>query len=168
MMESGGDGTYQLIYRSRNVLTGSEASIENEVAAISQKSAVNNSRAGVTGALMFTASTFVQVIEGKTADIENTFERICCDLRHTNVELISFSSVSARAFNGWYLRRVHAGTPLETVLDPFSFATTPEGRTTPTSIVQAVAQMAVLAVATVSEPAEHFARHRGGLNNREP
>ena len=146
-MEGGVDDTYQLIYRSRNVLTGSDASIEKEVTTISQKSAVNNSRAGVTGALMFTASTFVQVIEGKSDSIENTFERICCDLRHTNIELISFSSVTARAFNAWYLRRVRAGTPLETLLDPFSFATTPEGRTTPTSIVQTVAQMAVLAAA---------------------
>lgn len=139
---------YQLIYRSRSALTGSDASVDGEVSSILRQSGRNNFRDGVTGALMFTASVFIQVLEGRCAAIEQTFERICCDIRHTDVELISFSPVPQRTYGNWHMHRVHADQTIEALCRQLGeTATTPAGNTAD-AISKAVALMAMVAAKT--------------------
>ena len=104
---------FRLLYRSRSNLIGFDASIEAEVSSILSKSAEKNKRDMVTGAMMFIASIFVQALEGPREVLEQTFERICCDLRHTDIQLIEFTLVSERAFGELSLHRVRADTSVE-------------------------------------------------------
>lgn len=143
---------YQLIYRSRSALTGSDATIDGEVDSILDQSARNNHRNGVTGALMFTASVFIQVLEGACSDIEQTFERICCDTRHIGVELISFSTIPARMFTNWDMHQVHANPALEALFRQLGDSPTREGNTAD-AVSRAVATMAASATNKYIEPA---------------
>ncbi|HEY0418543.1 MAG TPA: BLUF domain-containing protein, partial [Acetobacteraceae bacterium] len=56
---------------------------------------------GITGALLFSADGFVQVLEGPMAAVERTFERIQCDPRHADVVVLEAGTLPARDFAGW-------------------------------------------------------------------
>ena len=91
---------HRLVYYSRNRLAESEmaAGAVDGILAVSRR---NNGREGVTGALMFNAGCFAQVLEGPQEALEATFERIQQDERHGDVMLLSFGPASGRAFSAW-------------------------------------------------------------------
>jgi hypothetical protein len=62
----------------------------------------------VTGALMFNAGCFAQVLEGPRPAIEAIFERIQQDERHGEVSLLAFDPAPARAFAQWSMGFVGA------------------------------------------------------------
>lgn len=61
----------------------------------------NNARAGVTGALLYSARRFAQVLEGPPEAVEEIFETIQCDPRHDQISVLKVTSPSARAFADW-------------------------------------------------------------------
>lgn len=98
---------HRLVYYSRNRMADTEqlpAAIEQILAA----SRRNNSAVGVTGALMFNAGCFAQVLEGELEVVEATFERIQQDERHGDVSLLAFEPVESRAFGNWSMSFVGA------------------------------------------------------------
>jgi blue light- and temperature-responsive anti-repressor len=92
---------YRLVYASKNLLQGSEAEIAQAVAQILAASQRNNAAVSVTGALMFNAGAFAQVLEGPREGVETTFERIQCDPRHGDVTVLQCGTVEARTFANW-------------------------------------------------------------------
>lgn len=92
---------YRFIYYSRNTIAGTEQDIAAEVEAILAISRRNNARVGMTGALIFNAGVFAQVLEGARADIEATFERIQRDPRHGAVQVLAFEPAPTRNFPSW-------------------------------------------------------------------
>lgn len=68
---------------------------------IAATSAELNRQADLTGSLVFVDGTFIQILEGPLAEVEKTFERICCDFRHVDVRLIDVVNVSDRLFADW-------------------------------------------------------------------
>jgi len=92
---------YRLIYHSRNLIPGAPAQIATEVDKILETSRRNNARINVTGALIFNAGMFAQVLEGALQDIEATFERIQRDERHGGVEVLAVEKVKSRGFPTW-------------------------------------------------------------------
>ena len=92
---------HRLVYYSRNRIAGSPETVGVEVRAILAASHRNNTPVGITGALMFNAGCFAQVLEGKRAVLETTFERIQQDLRHGDVSLLAFEPITARSFGSW-------------------------------------------------------------------
>jgi hypothetical protein len=95
---------YRLIYVSDNRLA--QERVPEEVAGILDVSRRNNALVGVTGALMFSAGCFVQVLEGPQQTVEATFERIQRDDRHGNVHVVEFEPVEARSFSNWSMAYV--------------------------------------------------------------
>ena len=91
---------YRLVYYSRNLLPEAEMNA-GVIEAILAASRSNNGRVGVTGALMFNAGCFAQVLEGPMDAVEATFERIQQDERHGDVSLLAFGPADARAFESW-------------------------------------------------------------------
>ena len=92
---------YRLVYTSHNNLEGTEeerAAIVAEILATSQR---NNGRVGVTGALLFNAGLFAQVLEGTKKAVEATFERIQRDPRHGDVSVLQCEAVATRGFPNW-------------------------------------------------------------------
>lgn len=98
----------RLVYYSRNRLAGTPEAVDETIRAILARSRANNARVGVTGALMFNAGCFAQVLEGPGAAVEATFERIQQDERHGEVTLLAFDAVEARLFTDWSMAYVGA------------------------------------------------------------
>jgi hypothetical protein len=92
---------YRLVYASKNLLQGTEHDIATEIHQILEVSQRNNLKVGVTGALMFNAGSFAQVLEGPRDGVEATFERIQRDLRHSDVTVLQCVPVESLGFANW-------------------------------------------------------------------
>ncbi|MDB5689631.1 MAG: hypothetical protein JWL91_1507 [Sphingomonas bacterium] len=97
------DELYRLVYYSRNQLeTETETGdFEAQVADILARSRHNNQRDDITGALLFNAGCFAQVLEGPLGNVEAAFERIQQDERHGEVSLLTLEPIAARSFPNW-------------------------------------------------------------------
>jgi hypothetical protein len=98
---------YRMIYCSRNVIaraipeSATSEGMEQEIRAILATARRCNTASNVTGALLFTASGFAQVLEGPREIVEQTFERISSDPRHADVTALSFTPIERRSFPDW-------------------------------------------------------------------
>ena len=93
---------YRLIYKSRVTRELDWPVIED----ILHHSAANNSLAEVTGFLLATRNHFLQVLEGRFEDVNETFFRIARDPRHARIQLLSFEVVDARLFGSWAMKGI--------------------------------------------------------------
>lgn len=93
--------TYRLVYYSRNHVAVDADTFSLEVNDILARSRENNARDEITGALMFNAGCFAQVLEGPLDKVEAAFERIQQDERHGEVSLLGLEEVAARSFPNW-------------------------------------------------------------------
>ncbi len=91
---------HRLVYYSRNRLAHFDERGAQDIDQILETSRINNAAVGVTGALMFNAGYFAQVLEGPQEAVEATFERIQQDPRHGEVSLMSFEPAE-RSFADW-------------------------------------------------------------------
>ena len=107
----------RLIYRSRSALEGTASDLERDFAEILGSSRRRNAADGVTGALMFTRLLFVQALEGPADIVEEAFERICSDLRHTGVEIVEYGPVPQRGFGDWSMSHLVPNGPAAALLD---------------------------------------------------
>ncbi|MDX2220585.1 MAG: BLUF domain-containing protein [Burkholderiales bacterium] len=69
-----------------------------DILATSQR---NNERDGITGALVFTGSVFLQCLEGDRAVVNRTYHRIVPDERHSDPQILAFEEVTRRDFSDW-------------------------------------------------------------------
>ena len=95
------DGIYQLVYCSRNTIVDCDGDVDAEIMRILDASRRNNVGEQVTGALLFSAGSFAQVLEGPLPAIERTFERIQCDPRHSDVVVLQVLRSDRRNFADW-------------------------------------------------------------------
>lgn len=61
----------------------------------------NNAQRGITGMLLYTKGTFLQVIEGEGDTIDRLMEKIKSDTRHYDVEVLVRNSIKHREFKNW-------------------------------------------------------------------
>ncbi len=99
---------HRLVYFSRSQLTGAAIEVSLSIRSILEASRRNNSRVGVTGALMFNAGCFAQVLEGPAGAVEQVFDRIGRDERHRGVVLLSSGEAKERVFGSWSMALVGA------------------------------------------------------------
>lgn len=92
---------YRLVYYSRNHIAHDQALFASNVEEILAKSRINNRRDGITGALLFNAGCFAQVLEGPLDKVEAAFERIQQDERHGDVSLLALDPIHHRSFSNW-------------------------------------------------------------------
>jgi Sensors of blue-light using FAD len=64
-------------------------------------SRVNNQAKAITGMLLYGNSSFIQVLEGNSEDIEFIYSVIQADTRHTNVTRILSGKINKRNFPDW-------------------------------------------------------------------
>ena len=101
----------QLLYCSRNCISGTPAETAEHVATILASAQANNSRAGVTGGLLFNTVFFAQVLEGPSEQVERIFEQIQRDPRHSDLTVLQSKLVDSRDFPEWSM--AFAGTVSE-------------------------------------------------------
>ena len=104
------DELYRLVYVSSNEIEGDLVGVRTEIDRILSVARERNPAVGVTGALMFNADCFAQVLEGPRAGVESVFERIQVDLRHSAVNVLDFKAVDERAFENWSMAYVGHAT----------------------------------------------------------
>lgn len=115
------------LYASRIPKTQSAATLNN----ILESSRKNNTKHGITGVLVATSDSFIQVLEGGRAQVCETYNHIAQDKRHTDVTILAFEEISQRSFEGWSMGEVTTKQLNPTVLlkhsatlhiDPFTMS----------------------------------------------
>lgn len=61
----------------------------------------NNSERGVTGVLLYSEGTFIQVLEGSDEEVDNTFSKILGDTRHKNLIILIEDDIDKKSFADW-------------------------------------------------------------------
>lgn len=72
-----------------------------QLLALLQQSLTNNARTGITGMLLYGNDTFLQVLEGEAAAIDELVAKIRQDPRHTNIQLLHRRPIERRQYADW-------------------------------------------------------------------
>ncbi len=136
---------YSLVYCSRNLIKGTDAEVTAELLNILASARKHNPAAGLTGALLFSAGNFAQLLEGPLEAIERTFERIQFDPRHGDVTVVCNNPIPSRLFPDWAMAFAGSSNPekmpLARAAFSSAFANAPDAAekmlSTLTSLVQA-------------------------------
>jgi hypothetical protein len=107
----------RLVYRSENAIHAAGARALVHVHDIVTRARRFNSEAGIGGALMFDNAYFMQVLEGPEQTVDDLFERIRRDVRHTNVSLLRRHAVAEPLFLGWSMASFISGSTTNPLLD---------------------------------------------------
>jgi hypothetical protein len=102
----------RLVYVSNNTI--SETVFDQEIKAILNTAKENNSKSDITGSLLFNAGDFAQVLEGPMGAVEELFERIQNDDRHTNCMVLCCEPTTTRTFTNWSMAYEGADTAAKT------------------------------------------------------
>jgi hypothetical protein len=78
-----------------------------ELVSLLELSRVNNQESGLSGMLLYSSQSFLQMLEGDPAALEETYERITADDRHVNLRLLLNADVSTRLFPDWTMGFEH-------------------------------------------------------------
>ncbi len=92
---------YEIIYVSHRRADISDRIIIDEIVL---PSGLRNRRFDITGVLWFSATRFLQIIEGERSKVESLFGLIKSDNRHHSITLISACHISQRSFTRWGMR----------------------------------------------------------------
>jgi hypothetical protein len=97
-----------------------------ELTHILESSVRHNTPQQVTGALLYLNGSFMQVLEGEEAAVDETYSRIRQDPRHTGLILIERAPIKARSFGSWSMGFKRLGAP-DVAAHPAYFALVGEG-----------------------------------------
>jgi Sensors of blue-light using FAD len=94
------DALHRMIYfsRARPINTERPETLLQDILDVAER---NNSKVGVTGALLFCGEWFLQALEGRYANVTEIYGKIYDDIRHDTVRVISSNPTSARLFGAW-------------------------------------------------------------------
>ncbi|HCP19179.1 MAG TPA: blue light sensor protein [Alphaproteobacteria bacterium] len=76
---------------------------------IINSSRVNNPQNDVTGCLVSGINSYLQLLEGPDASVDELYVKISKDTRHTNIVKLNEEAIDSRLFTSWSMR-----------LDPFN------------------------------------------------
>ncbi len=91
----------RLVFCSRNRIDRTPMVMSAALQAILASSRRNNPRLGITGALIFNAGSFGEVLEGPESAMEHLFERLQQDERHCDCTLLGLGPREGRTFDTW-------------------------------------------------------------------
>lgn len=92
---------------------------KGEIERIGEVSVKNNSRDQITGALLVFDGKFFQILEGDDAVLEQTYQRILDDPRHTNVLCLNVENqILERRFPDWGMKVIQLDESNDILLEP--------------------------------------------------
>ena len=96
----------------------------DELVALLELSRANNQRAGLSGMLLYSSQSFLQVLEGEDEPLRATYARILTDERHMNLRMLMNADVASAMFPDWTMGFEHVDDEeLADDLDGFTPAT---------------------------------------------
>jgi len=140
------------LYASR-VATPLPALVLDEILVQSHR---NNPRRGITGLLCFTSDIFVQVLEGGRDEVNDLYNAIIRDSRHSQVRMLVYEEITERRFGSWSMGQVDAKAVNPSLLlkyskaaslDPFAMT----GQATMALLMELVATGAITGRSSVSD-----------------
>jgi hypothetical protein len=114
------------LYASRSATTPIVAPVVESILVAARR---NNPPRGITGLLCYSDTTFVQLLEGGRSEVNELFNVIVRDERHTGLQVLRFDETMHRDCGRWTMGRVGVGMASQTLLmkyyaraelDPFS------------------------------------------------
>lgn len=112
---------------------------EEELVALLQGAREINARQGITGLLLYSSGNFIQVIEGEEVAVEELFQKISLDPRHSNIIILLKRPLQQRMFADWSMGFKALDHNIETLLPGFSqFMNNPQLPETHTETAQRV------------------------------
>ena len=82
-----------------------------ELAKSLQRWRSSNTRAEITGMLLYKDGNFMQVIEGEAATVQNLFAKISADPRHHKITTLLEGPAAEREFTDWSMGFTDLDTP---------------------------------------------------------
>jgi hypothetical protein len=104
-----------LIYRSRASKPQSDSDLFHLLAQARER----NERGGLTGLLLYDRGWFFQWLEGPSAALGKTWNKIRRDPRHHELGIIADQSIPVRLFDNWSMRFAHRDRHYEALFDEF-------------------------------------------------
>jgi hypothetical protein len=90
---------WHLVYLSERLASTTEP----DIAAMLDKARLRNQELGITGALLYSPTKFIQCLEGEYKAVTGVYEKIKADPRHTGVAMLHLSPVPERVFPAWLM-----------------------------------------------------------------
>ena len=94
----------------KRIIYASQASFDfspDELVALLEQARANNAEKGLSGMLLYSSQSFLQVLEGEPAALAETYARIGTDDRHTALRLLMDQEVPAPMFPDWTMGFEH-------------------------------------------------------------
>lgn len=98
------DSIRQILYVSKAVQSISDTELHD----IARQARAKNKQNGITGALLFTEDSFIQVIEGDNESIERLLDTLRADKRHRDMTILMDRKVPSRDFSNWSMGMIRA------------------------------------------------------------
>lgn len=93
----------------------------SELAELLRRARVRNESLGITGMLLYSNGSFMQVLEGEPERVDDLYARISADKRHNHVTLIIREPIPGRTFGDWSMGFFEAAADEIADIDGFSF-----------------------------------------------
>ena len=87
----------RLVYASEVVRPFGDGDIEQ----ILDSARIKNAEAGITGMLCFHRKYFLQCLEGSRIKVNEIYQRILKDKRHTKIVILDYEEITKREFGAW-------------------------------------------------------------------
>jgi hypothetical protein len=111
----------------RRIIYCSQATYDlspDELVELLEKSRKNNERDGLSGMLLYSSQSFLQMLEGDDEALQQVYKRIGTDSRHTNLRLLADVEITHPMFGDWSMGFEHVDDEdLADELDGFAPAT---------------------------------------------
>ncbi len=91
------DAIFQLVYIS----AANKEFTEEELQELLEKARINNESLGITGMLLFHQGSFIQALEGPLSAVEELYNKISEDKRHTETRVLYRGEHEERSFDSW-------------------------------------------------------------------
>jgi len=102
---------YHLCYLSKSTIPAHL--LEEELEKIESVASYNNQKSGVFGCLLFRNDYFLQYLEGAKQPVQEVYQHISQDSRHTALQIISSGYQAENLYSHWSIMRV-ISKPAET------------------------------------------------------
>lgn len=89
----------QLVYASRQVADFDGLGLVS----LLYKARESNAALSITGVLLYASGMFVQCLEGPADSVDQVYDSICRDRRHTDIVLLQNIDTSERHFESWMM-----------------------------------------------------------------
>ncbi|MFT4628532.1 MAG: hypothetical protein ACI8PZ_007227 [Myxococcota bacterium] len=113
-MTPGAAPLYRMVYLSRATRPMTRGEIEDLMLGAQHRNAAR----AITGMLLYDSGTFAQVLEGPQDVVQELFQSISADPRHSHAVVVSQWEVSERDFAGWSMRVENLGDHRDLDIEP--------------------------------------------------